>query len=119
MTSGWRRRMVRRAAVAGRSGRRHAGPGRVSKLAEAPHEKMLRDSWRPRFPTRKLVWRKGIAEERLALDAERLDHVGSAPSDDVERLGGGGESIGPLISPLTKSGSADSLWLCSLRQGDR
>src|SRR5271166_6224092 len=104
MTSGWRRRMVRRAAVAGRSGRRHAGPGRVSKLAEALHEKMLCDSWRPRLPARKLVWRKRIAEERLALDAERLDHVGSAPSDDVERLGGGGEAIGPLMLSVILGG---------------
>src|SRR5271165_6635392 len=97
MTSGWRRRMACRAAVAGRSGRRLAGPGRVSKLAEPLHEKMLRDSWRPRLPARKLSWRKRIVEKRLALDAERLDHVGSAPADDVERFAGSGETIGPLV----------------------
>lgn len=97
MALGWRRGMGRRASGAERSGQRHAGSGSVSKLAEALHEKMLRDSWRPRLPARKLVWIKRIVEKRLALDAERLDHVGSAPSDDVERFAGGGETIGPLV----------------------
>jgi hypothetical protein len=58
---------------------------------------MVRRLGRPRLPARKPVRRKRIVEERRDRDAERLDHVGSAPADDVERLGGGGESIGPLV----------------------
>ena len=73
---------------------RHAAPGRVSKLAEALHEEMLRRSGR----------RKRIVEERVDLDAERLDHVGSAPADDVERLGGGRESIGPFVLRVVLGG---------------
>ena len=41
---------------------------------------------------------------RIGRDAERLDHVGSAPADDVERLGGGGETIGPFVLRVVLGG---------------
>src|SRR5208283_2143465 len=102
--SDWRRRLACRASEAGRSGGRHAGPGRVSKFAESLHEEMLRRSGRPRLPGRKPVPRKRIVEERVDLDAERLDHVGSAPADDVERLGGSGQTIGPFVLGVVLGG---------------
>ncbi len=84
------------ASEAGRSGWR-LEPGRVSKFAESLHVEILRRSGRPRLPGRKTVRRKRIVEKRGDLDTERLDHVRSAPADDVERLRGGGETIGPLV----------------------
>ena len=89
--------MACHASEAWRSGGRHAGPGGVSKRVEALHEEVLRRSGRPRLPTRKPVPRKRIVEKRGDLDAERLDHIGSAPADDVERLRGGSDTIGPLV----------------------
>ena len=92
----WRCMKAWPASEAGRSGWR-LEPGRVSKFAESLHEEILRRSGRPRLPGRKPVPRKRIVEKRGDLDAKRLDHVGSAPADDVERLGGGGETIGPFV----------------------
>ena len=87
---------ARPASEAGRSGWR-LEPARVSKFAEPLHEEILRRSERPRLPGRKPVPRKRIVEKRGDLDTERLDHVRSAPADDVDRLRGGGETIGPLV----------------------
>ena len=91
------------ASEAGRLGWR-LGPGRVSKFAEPLHEEIFRRSGRPRLPWRKPVPRKRIDKERPDLDAERLDHLGSAPADDVERLGGGGETIGAFVLRVVLGG---------------
>ncbi len=76
----------------------------MRKLAEPLDEEMFRRSGRPRLPWRKPVRWKRIDKERADLDAERLDHLGSAPADDVERLGGGSETIGPFVLHMVLGG---------------